>query len=256
MNRFTKILILMAAPLLAHAELSVKEVLDKVYDSYDQAHDCWITTDNEQQRYCMKIDRSDKVAANTGQRLYLLMAGDAVDDKGEPSDSHAQSGLVGAFVIEEHDGQAEIIASDAKIPMGGYGAAPSQWQFVKLGASDYWGWQNTTGYSGQGYSNSYYVILAPYGKKIHNLAGFAQGFDDAGACTEDEQKCATISTSIESTLEIDSSQTDAKVFPLHITVTGKDKGKSIATKTWTIPFDSKKWMYIEPKDWTLKNRDI
>ena len=258
MSRSTKViptLVLVAVSLYfsksAHAEVSSKQVLDKVYGRYDKKHDCWLTMDaGNNQRYCMKIDRSDKISANTGQRLYVLAVGTAVDDEGKPEEAHVLSGLVGAFVVEERNGQAEIVAADPKIQMGASGSAPTKWKLTKLGPSDYWGWQNTSGDCHQGYCGSRYSILAPYGKKIRDLAGFVATFDDAGACIN--KRCS----SIESKLEIDSTQINKKVFPLLITVTGIDKGKKLAPKTWTLPFNPAKWSYIEPKQWPLKERDF
>jgi hypothetical protein len=235
----------------AHAELSFKRIMDKVYDGYDQRHACWLAMEAEnRQRYCMKIDRTDKVAADTGQRLYILAVGNAIDENGEFDGSHVLPGLVGAFVVEEHNDQAQIVAGDPKIQIGASGSAPTQWKFIKLGPSDYWGWQNTWGDCHQGYCGSRYAILAPYGKKIRDLAGFVSSYDDAGACLD--KRC----TSIDSKLKVDSTQINEKVFPLLITVTGEDKDRKLAPKTWTFPFDLKKWSYIEPQRWPLKERDF
>ena len=242
------ILVLMTAsccfPILVHAELSPKKVLDSVYREYDKKHSCWLTL-NDEQRYCMKIDRTDKIASDTGPRLYVLMAGEAVDDQGEPNGGHATSGLVGAFIVEERHGQPEIIASNPNIQMGSFGSAPTGWKLIKLGPSDYWGWQNTDGFTNHGYTNIYCSILAPYGKKIRELAGFPEGFSDEGACIT--KRC----TSIDSKIEVDSTRNNEKVFPLRVTVTGKDKGRKLVPKTWTLLFDTTKWSYVEPKTWPL-----
>lgn len=242
-------------PLAAHAELSPKKLLEKVYGGFDKKHDCWLAMDSENnQRYCMKFVRSDKISSETGQRLYVMVAGDAVDNEGTPNGSHVTAGLVGAFVVEEKNGQVEIVAGDAKIPMGASGVAPVKWKFIKLGASDYWGWQTTWGDCHQGQCGSRYSILAPSGKKIRELAGFAAEFSNGGACMD--KRCEINSASIESKLEVDATRINEKVFPLEVTVSGRDKGKKIAPKTWTIPFNSAKWSYLEPKDWPLKNADF
>lgn len=244
-------------PVCTMADLSAKAVLDKAYPTYDAKHQCWLAEDDENgQRYCMKIDRTDNITADTGSRLYILMAGEAVDDKGEPNGSHATPGLIGAFVVEEHDGKPELLASNAKIPLGANGFAPTQWKFVKLGPSDYWGWQNESGDCHQGYCGSGYSILASYGKTIRDLTSFAASFDDSGACTDTEKRCEANSTSIESKLEIDASQSSEKVFQLRITVSGELHGKELTPQTWTLPFDPKQWQYTEPKDWPLKGAEF
>lgn len=243
-------LILFVLPVLAQAELSAEAVMNRVYAGYDKKLDCWQAEDKEG-RYCMKIEHSAKVDTESGQRLYVLATGDMADG------GHANSGLVGAFVVEEQQGKLAILHADAYMTYGSNGIAPRDWTFVKLGSKDYWGWRGTTGWIGQGYSIAQYAILAPYGKKIRDLAGFNESYDDSGACREDsETACANISTSINSSLEIDSSVTDAKVFPLKITVTGKEKGQDLGSKTWVFPFDEKKWSYTQPDSWTLKDKQL
>ncbi len=206
------------------------------------------------QRYCMKIDHSERVSADTGQRLYVLAAGQAVDEEGKPDVTHVLSGLVGAFVVEGPDGKAEIVAGSARIDKGASGAAPNDWKFVKLGPSDYWGWQNRVSDCHQGYCGSRYSILAPYGRGIRELAGFVASYDEAGTCSE--EPCAAKSTSLESQLDIDSTKIDQKVFPLLVTVTGENKGTKMRSKTWTLLFNPTKWSYPEPNQWPLKGRDF
>jgi len=191
----------------------------------------------------MKIDRTDMISSATGQRLYVLAAGDAVDDRGKPSGGHPTPGLIGAFIAEERNGQTVIVASNPSIQMGSWGSAPTKWRFVKFGPSDYWGWQNTTGNTSQGCTCSYYSILAPGGNTIRELAGFSEGFSDEGACTN--ERC----TSLSSVLEIDSTKIGEKVFPLLITVIGKKEGEILEPKTWTVLFDTAKCSYVKPKDW-------
>ncbi|MGB0127918.1 MAG: hypothetical protein WBP72_09790 [Rhodocyclaceae bacterium] len=246
---------LLSGPLAAQADVSPKQVLDKVYGNYDKKHGCWIAVDTENdQRYCMKLDRSDKVSAENGQRLYVLVAGDAVDERGEPNGSHASAGMVGAFVVEQRGNAAEIVSGDAKILAGASGSGPTKWKFVKLGPADYWGWLNSAGDCHQGYCGSRYVILAPYGKKIRDLAGIVESYSDAGACGD--KRCERKSSSLETKLEIDATRIDEKVFPLLVTVSGQDKGKRLAPKTWTVPFDAAKWNYAQPANWPLRDREF
>ncbi|HLA33579.1 MAG TPA: hypothetical protein VJ001_01790 [Rhodocyclaceae bacterium] len=235
---------------VVHAEVSSHRVLDKFYGKRDDMHNCWFAVDAEDnQRYCMKIDRADKVSTPTEQRLYVLATGIAVNDEGKPDGAHVSSGLVGAFVIEDRNGQMEIVAANPKIPIGASGSAPTNWKFHQFGPADYWGWLNTTWDCHQGYCGGRYSILAPYGKSIRDLAGFAAYYTDIGAVGDN-------GTIIDSKLEIDSSKIDSKVFPLLIAVTGIDKEKELQSKTWTIRFNPKKWSYMAPKDWPLEGRDF
>lgn len=226
-------------------------VLRQVYDGYDAQNGCWRARADDADGYCcLKIDRQDRVETATGPRLYLLLAGGCYDSEGQAIGEHSSPGLVGALVLGLGQNGVDILAGDPRIPMGAWGTAPTDWSLMKLGPSDYWGWVNTLGYTGQGYTEMVYSILAPYGKRIRDLAGdngIRAGFDDAGACYEDP--CPK--NLIETKLDVDSIQVNERVFPLLITVTGKRDGQPITPKTWTLPFDLTSWSYVTPTDGPL-----
>lgn len=246
---------LAAAALPAQADVNPRKVLDAVYSGYDRAHQCWISVDKDSgRRYCMKLDHTEKVSADTGQRLYLLVAGEAVNDAGEPDGSHAEAGLVGAFVIEERNGRPEIIAGEPALAVGASGSAPVKWKLVKLGPSDYWGWINQWGDCHQGYCGTRQALLAPFGRKVRDLAGFAVSFSNSGACAD--KRCERNATELDSVLEIDTTRIGEKVFPLVLTVKGAAKGRKMAPTRYTMPFDAKKWSYVPPADWPLKDADF
>lgn len=234
------------------ADPAVDSILSRVYDGYDQQNACWRARSETPGGFCcLKIDRQDRIETASGPRLYLLLAGGCYDSEGKPEDTHVSTGLVGALVLALGQGEASILAGDPRLPMGTWGEAPTGWTLAKLGPSDYWGWLNTLGYTGQGRTLTAYRILAPYGKRIRDLGsefGIKASFDDAGACAE-EDGCPT--TALETQLEIDSLQIDARVFPLEITLTGQIEGQPLAPKTWSLPFDPASWTYTEPDDWPL-----
>ncbi len=230
-------------------EAPPKSVLEKYYAEYDKAHDCWIAVNQDQPgRYCMKIDRKDKVIVESNPRYYLLMVGHMVDEDGNEASTHAASGLVGAFVFEVNSGVIKMLAASPSISIGENGQSPADWELVKLGPADYWGWKNIDSGGNMGCMSSRYSILAPYGTGIKDLSDISAGFDDAGACTD--QNCQ--STSIDSKLQVDSTSGSEKLYPLTITISGKAKGKSLEPKKWMIPFDSKKWKYVTPANWPIK----
>ena len=243
---------LVVATSMVSADPAVDSILSRIYDGYDQQNACWRARSETPGGFCcLKIDRQDRIETASGQRLYVLLAGGCFDSEGKPEDTHVSTGMIGALAIGIGPNEISILAGDPRMPMGSYGVAPTGWTLVKLGPADYWGWLNTFGYTGQGRTESVYLILAPYGKRIRDLGGEGRikaGFDDAGACDE-EDRCPT--TALETKLDIDSLQLDAKVFPLLITVTGQIEGRPIAPKTWTLPFDPDSWTYVEPDDWPL-----
>jgi hypothetical protein len=227
------------------SNLSPERILTSIYGKFDNKLNCWIYITDDG-RFCFKIDKTDEITTKNGKRRYILATANLIDEQGEPSGSHYLGGFIGAFVVEEQDGNINLIAGDKGILMGAWGAAPTNWNFIKLGPDNYWGWQNTTGFTGQGITESLYTILAPYGKGIRELAMIPSGISNEGACAN-----PSCEESIDSLLEIDDSLVREKVFPLQITVTGKVKGKILAPKKYVIPFDTKKWSYIEPKNWPL-----
>jgi hypothetical protein len=231
---------------------SLEDVLDMVYEGHDKNNCLRYHSDTPKYYYCMKVDRVDTVRANDGLRTYVLLSGEMTNGDGEGG-SHVDGGLVGALVLKEGSKGMEIIAGDPAISMGAFGSGPTKWDLVKLGPSSYWGWKNTWGDTHQGITGTRYSILAPYGKKIKELAGFVQDYSDEGNCDE-ASGCKA--TSYTSHLKIDSTQIGDKVFPLNITVSGTEKGKTIPEKTWIFPFDTKTWSYVEPKGWTLENLEF
>ncbi|WP_295400917.1 hypothetical protein [uncultured Thiocystis sp.] len=240
---------LVVATSMVSADPAVDSILSRIYDGYDQQNACWRARSETPGGFCcLKIDRQDRIETASGQRLYVLLAGGCFDSEGKPEDTHVSTGMIGALAIGIGPNEISILAGDPRMPMGSWGTAPTDWTLVKLEPADYWGWLNTLGYTGQGRTESVYMILAPYGKRIRDLGGIKAGFDDAGACVE-EDHCP--STALETKLDIDSLQLDAKVFPLLITLTGQIEGRPIAPKTWTLPFDPDSWTYVEPDDWPL-----
>ena len=226
-----------------------KPILDEVYSGYDEAGHCW-KTEAEGLAYCMELERLDRVSAPAGERLYLLTRGSTGDG------GHPTPGLSGAFVLEQQQGRWVMLAGDARMNYGAYGNAPAHWKFVKLGPSDYWGWLNTHGDMHQGYAGSWYIVLAPYGKKIKDLAGMTAEYADAGACNGDDKACEQTSSDLDSTLEIDTSRIQDKVFPLRIVVMGKDRGKTLTPQTWEFAFDEKRWNYVIPPGYLLKDKEF
>lgn len=219
-----------------------KKLLSNTYGKYNQKFNCWtalVTDQNGEHTYCIRLGRIDKVQVDTVDRYYILAFGDVVNDEGEPNGSHADTGMVGAFIIEERSGEPITIASHTTMQIGAFGNAPTSWKFVKLGSNNYWGWQTIIGDCHHGDCEDQHVLLAPYGKDIRDLTGGAIG----GSSSDRESKSISVS------LAIDSSQNNAQIFPLLLSVNGEFNGKEVPTKNLTVPFDKKAWRYIMPHAW-------
>ncbi|TQV63311.1 MAG: hypothetical protein FNT15_04120 [Sulfurovum sp.] len=217
------------------AQITPSELMTKVYGKYDSKAKCW-----HNKEYCMEIDSSKVLNCDTGKRLYLMATGD--NDIGH---IHVSSGSVGAFVVEEQNGKDVIIAQNKNMEMGSYGQAPREWKLVKLAPSDYWGWINQDGYGNQGYYNSWYSILAPYGKTIKYLGEIMSNQSDSAVS-------GNPTIDLDSKFKIDDSNKNVKIYPLLITVSGINNGNNIKPIQYTINFDFNKWQYIVPSNYIIK----
>jgi hypothetical protein len=238
------------SPPHAISESGVPELLDRIYGRYDKVHQCWLTSsESADQNYCMKVVKTDAIMSDTGRRTYVLTAGHAVQDDGEPESAHVLSGLVGAFVIESHGGQNELIAANRSIEVGASGAAPVKWGLLKLAPTDYWGWQASWGDCHQGYCGERLVILAPFGKSIKDVAAISIRYNNDSACAG--SGCSEGQSSVTSKITVDTAAINAKIFPLRVSLNGTLNGRPLSPKPWSLEFDPKKWAYVPPPGWPL-----
>ncbi|MDI1298974.1 hypothetical protein [Methylotenera sp.] len=271
------LLVVLTVAACSQKPLTAKQILDQAYPIFDQKHACWISDDGDGSRYCMKLDAEQKLTLKDGERLYVITSGELVDDKGESIASHANIGSVGAFVAESRNGKSEVIAANPSIQVGSSGVGPTAWKLVKLGPADYWGWQNTWGDCHQGYCGSRYSILAPYGKSVKEVGSMTANYDDTGACGGMTDKldengnavldengepiqvdvdCDKASSFVESSLKIDTQNPNVKVYPILLTLTGRDKSAELKSQIWKFNFDSKAWSYKAPKNYPLADKDF
>ncbi len=221
-----------------------KQIRTKLHQfyRYDNKRECWILREDSETHYCMKITKSNIIHTKSGKRNYLLLTGIAIDsNSGEEHFSFAVNGNVSLFIIEG----TKILAVEPKIPSGAWGQPLKEWNLIKLAPSDYWGWQNESLLCHHGYCRNFYVLFAPYGKiGIKKLVTIITPLDYTGV---------GIPTEVTAKIKIDNSQVGKRVFPLKVKIKGKVNGKKLKVKTWELPFDTKKWQYIEPKNWPFES---
>ena len=225
--------------------------MDKTYGAYNAKHACWQTT-YEDQAYCLKPVRMDRITADTGERFYLLVGGSPIDEDGEPMSVHALAGLVGAFVFELREGGNELVASTNAMYAGSSGTIPDQWDLVKLARTGYYGWKTTSGDCHQGYCGTALMLLAPFGKSVKDIAAFNISYEDGGAC--ETQECPNGPSSIDSTVSIDGTAS-TEIYPLVVTFKGTMSGRDLSGMSRRLEFDRKSWRYAVPEDWPLTGVD-
>jgi len=234
-----------------NARDAAARLMNHIYGKQEGEKKCWMSR-FEGFPYCMKIVQSDIKTFDGERRLYAIATGQALDREGEPVTPHAMQGLVGAFIVGEKNGKAELIAKSTTIQAGTMGTAPSEWTLTELGANHNWGWRGEYGDCHQGYCGSRMVILANLAGTVQEVGQIPIAYDDGGACGDCEGK----SSSLESTMLVSDLPANAAFFNLIFRVTGTDEGEELEPKEWIISFDSAKHTYTEPADWPLGDKDF
>jgi len=223
---------------------------EQVYGhAYDAKQACWPTR-VEDSDTCMKVDSLRRVTAGGEDRYYAVLTGSPPSEES----GHVTPGFVGAFVLRVTDGAPEPLAAIKADSQGSFGNPPTKWRLAAIGPGGYLGWINSAGYTAQGYTTSQYIILAPYGKGIGNLAqAVDEGYSNGGACDDNDPACKE--TDVDTQLQIDDSDPNVRVYPLKITVDTRVKGQAPVHAVYTLPFDMKKWAWTTPADWPFNKLD-
>jgi len=232
---------------------TIQKTITSFYSAYDKKRQCWVAKDkhDRSQHYCLKLINFKQIQTDEGKRYYILLSGEVLNEKGEPFGAHVSSGLVGAFVFHN----SRLVAHDAYYPIGAFGKPPEDWSIIKLSDDDYWAWLSEWGDCHFGYCGGRYVLLAPYGKNMKNLAAFTSSYSDEGTGKFENGGA----TNLESSLIVDTTQKAEQktgIYPLKITIKGENAGKALKQSEWILPFNRKKWAYIEPKGWALADREF
>ncbi len=222
------------------AEHELKKLMHEQYGAYTAGAKGWQVQINGI-AYLMKVIQSKKIATPYGERLYVFVAGDVV--KGG---SHVDSGLAGAFVLEEKGGKVELVAGSRALPYGSFGSAPDTVKLMQFGPDHYYGWLYESGYTGNGFTSSYNDILLPKGKSVAALASIPSHMDNEGVNSCDDKATKAECESLDFDLKIDTAKSDVKVYPLVVTRTGVQKGRETRPQTWHVEFDEGKWQYKVP----------
>lgn len=235
------LLILSSMPAWAlNAADELKKLMGEQYGPYSAAARGWPFRLGGTS-YLMKVLQSKKVATPYGERLYVFAAGNVV--KGG---SHVDSGMAGAFVLEEKEGRVILASGSRAMPYGSFGDAPDTVKLMQFGPDHYYGWLYESGYTGNGFTSSYNDILLPQGKTVAALASIPSHMDKDGVYSCDDKATEAQCESLDFDLKIDAAKGNLKVYPLIVTRTGVQKGRETKPQTWRVEFDETKWRYKVP----------
>ena len=151
---------------------SVNEILDKYYPIYNEIKQCrGIVANNGstidegvylKSGYCIEVDRQLQVQTKQGKRLYILVIGNVSfhEEGGNDFGSHADTGLVGMFVLRPEGDSWEVEYANPAMNAGSSGQGLKDWKLIQV-ASNLWGFINVHSDSHGSASFSEYILLAP-----------------------------------------------------------------------------------------------
>ena len=245
----------------ASAVDSVIDILKPYYPIYNEALGCHgaiapsgsvsgLTREPYMTGYCIDIDRQKVIETDKGKRLYILITGDVgFDEDGEEVlRGHADSGLVGMFVLKPKGEGWQVESANPTMNAGSNGLGLSGWDLEQF-ATNTWGFINEHGDTHQGYYSDSLVILTPSGSGItQSWIGINFNNENAGKCEDDMSEC----DDVKATFTVDSSRVVNGFYPLELTINGRTKGKVYADFVYRIHYQKDKG-YIEPNDYPLKD---
>ena len=252
---------------------SVNEILNEYYPIYNEAKQCrGIIANNgsssgeetpHQSGYCIEIDRQLEVRTKQGKRLYISVIGDvAFHENGAAAySSHADTGLVGMFVLKPQGSGWEVEYANPVMNAGASGAGLKDWKLIQV-APDTWGFINIHSDSHYNQSFSEYILMTPDSKsrKIidSHIAAEVEYYNESTApsgCSKDRK--VEYCTLLKAKLNIDKTTLINGFYPLEITVNGHEynydasKKNTYNNQVYTIKYEPKKG-YQAPKDYPLQ----
>ncbi|NRD69047.1 hypothetical protein HQR03_00635 [Psychrobacter okhotskensis] len=252
---------------------TVNEIIKEYYPIYNKAQQCQGIIANNGSRidedvylksgYCIKIDRQLEVKTKQGKRLYVVVIGEVSFNKegGNDSGSHADTGLVGMFVLKPQDSGWEVEYANPVMNAGASGGGLKDWKLIQV-APDIWGFINIHSDSHGSMSFSEYLLLAPdhkSGKIIKSHIGGKSTFSNTptapSGCSKDRK--VEYCTLLKAKLNIDKTTLINGFYPLEITVNGHEynyngsEKKTYNNQVYTIKYEPKKG-YQAPKNYPLQ----
>lgn len=223
--------------------VAIRTFLNAVYGSLEKDGECRIFQFKEQD-YCVYVDSLNTIKQADKTLTYLLTIGNVYDKQTqEILGAHADAGIVGGFILDmSQNPPTALVSTPVAGHYGSFGYAPTNWVLTQIGSAT-WGWVNTSSYTGQGYSNSFFHILAPKDKSIQELASIPSYMSDGGAC---ERNC----TSLEAKLTFQPQQ-NSLLYPIAATIEGENKGRPFKLTPKPVEFDLNQGKYITHPNWPI-----
>ena len=251
----------------ASAADSVMDILKPYYPLYNEALGCHgaiapsgsvngLTREAYMTGYCIDIDRQKVIETDKGKRLYILITGDVgFDEDGEEVlRGHADSGLVGMFVLKPQGSGWEVEYVNPVMNAGASGAGLKDWKLIQV-APDKWGFINIHSDSHWVHSGSAFILLTPDKSNIRRSWVEAKyehsngGSGSAGGCSNPDASTCTL---LKAKLGVDKKTIINGFYPLEITLNGFEDDKVYKNQVYLIKYQPRLG-YQVPNDYPMKD---
>lgn len=221
----------------------LKAVMREFYGTFSQTKVCWITK-RADETDCMKPYKMDIIGADNNRRLFIVIAGQKLDDDGTPQESHVSSGVLGLIVLSENGAQLDVVATNGLYEdFGSFGSVPPVTSFTihELGPNGSYGWIIQDKEFGNGEEVDFNQLYAVIGDTITSIGSIPARFTDSEAHCY--QPCSNYSID----LLIDPTAQNARFYSLILRTSGIKDGQAF-NKTYRVPFDTSSFKYLPPHE--------
>ena len=222
----------------------LKAVMNEFYGTFSQTNGCWITK-RDNKTYCMKPYKINSAGSDKNRRLFIVVAGQKLDDEGKPEDYHSASGVLGLLVLSEDGAQLGVVATNNLYEdFGSFGTVPPVESLTvrELGPNGSYGWVIRLNEFGMGEEFDTNVLYAVIGDTATSI-GSIPAHDYQNAATYCGNRCSNYSVE----LLIDSTAKNARFYPLILRASGVKSGRPF-NKTYRVPFDTSSFKYLVPNE--------
>lgn len=217
----------------------VKDLMDSSYGRFDVKLGCWSSRSGGTE-FCFKVNRVDAVKTKEGDRVYVLATGRMA------SDSNIADGIIGMFVLEPQFGSNyTTVAKNPFVTAGSGDEPPENWQFVRLGRDDVWGWQGEIENNSLGETDSGIILFTQIEGNIKNIGYIPTSFEmlDLGNVNGHIAN-ARQAIDLKGTIKIE--EYGNGMYPIRLTVDGMRNGSQKQGESIQITFRKDVGEYVVP----------
>lgn len=217
----------------------VKDLMDSSYGRFDSKLGCWSSRSGGTE-FCIKVNRVDAVKTKEGARIYVLATGRMAND------SNIADGIIGMFVLEPQFGfNYTTVAKNPFVTAGSGDEPPENWQFVKLGRDDVWGWLGEIENNSLGETDSGVILFTEVEGNIKNIGYIPTSFEmlDLGHVNGHIAN-ARQAIDLKGTIKIE--EYGNGMYPIRLTVSGVRNGTQKQGESIQIPFRKETGEYVIP----------